>query len=295
MELHRCKPVFAVVLLGLLGASSLDTAMTSEGDSAGPVHGESPGGRRVPRPHHVVLVLLENKRASQVIGNRSAPYLTRLAKGGADFTQSYALTHPSQPNYLALFSGSAQGVIDDSCGHSFGTNNQAHQLRSAGFSFKSYSEGLPTAGSKACTSGGYARKHAPWTNFTNVPASAQRRYRAFPHDYTKLPDVSWVIPNLCHDMHSCPVATGDSWLKRNFSTYAHWARAHHSLLIVTFDEDDFSGDNHIATVFYGGHVRPGHYREHITHYDLLATIEVMYGLPRLAGARLASPITNVWK
>ena len=38
-----------------------------------------------------------------------------LAHQGANLTGMYALTHPSQPNYVALFSGGTQGVRDDVC------------------------------------------------------------------------------------------------------------------------------------------------------------------------------------
>jgi hypothetical protein len=58
----------------------------------------------VPRPDHIVVVILENKHRSSVI--RQAPYLNKLAAKGANMTHSYGVTHPSQPNYLALLSGS---------------------------------------------------------------------------------------------------------------------------------------------------------------------------------------------
>ena len=56
-----------------------------------------------------MIVLEENHSATGIIANPSAPYITSLAAGNANFTQSYAETHPSEPNYLALFSGSTQG------------------------------------------------------------------------------------------------------------------------------------------------------------------------------------------
>jgi hypothetical protein len=59
----------------------------------------------VPRPDHVVVVILENEHRSSVIGSPNAPYLNKLAARGANLTHSYGVTHPSQPNYLALFSG----------------------------------------------------------------------------------------------------------------------------------------------------------------------------------------------
>ena len=60
----------------------------------------------IPRPDHVLIVIEENKAFSQIIGNSQAPYINYLAGIGANFTQSFAITHPSEPNYLAFFSGS---------------------------------------------------------------------------------------------------------------------------------------------------------------------------------------------
>src|SRR5215470_9755826 len=68
----------------------------------------------VPRYDHVVIAIFENRRYGSVIGNPNAPYLSSLAGQGANFTQSFAVTHPSQPNYLALYSGATQGVSNDS-------------------------------------------------------------------------------------------------------------------------------------------------------------------------------------
>ena len=99
--------------------------------------------------------------------------------------------------------------------------------------------------------GDYARKHSPWTDFRDVSASANQPLSAMPDDYANLPTVSFLIPNLCHDMHDCSIAEGDRWLAQNIDDYATWARTHNSLLLVTFDESDSDPDNHIATLAVG--------------------------------------------
>ncbi|MER5636241.1 alkaline phosphatase family protein [Kitasatospora sp. NPDC002227] len=251
----------------------------------------------VPRPDHVVVVVFENTSEGSIIGSPDAPYFNQLANSGANFTNSFAIEHPSQPNYLDLFSGSNQGVTDDSCPHTFSTTNEAAQLIAKGLSFTGYSENLPSAGSTVCTAGtsGYARKHNPWVNFTNVPAADNQPFSAFPTDFTQLPTVSWVIPNLCDDMHDCSTATGDSWLKAHLDSYVQWAKTHNSLLITTFDEDDSTTSaNQIATIFNGQSVKPGTYTEHVDHFGVLRTIEDMYGLPYAGSAASATSITDVW-
>src|SRR4029450_10891864 len=100
----------------------------------------------VPRPDHIVVVILENKHRSSVIGSRQAPYLNKLAAKGANMTHSYGVTHPSQLNYLALFSGSTRGVRSNECPQRFRqADNLGHQLRRSGLSFVGSAESLPQA------------------------------------------------------------------------------------------------------------------------------------------------------
>jgi hypothetical protein len=248
----------------------------------------------LPSFDHIVVVIEENHAYSEIIGNANAPYLTSLASGGANMTQSFAVTHPSQPNYLALYSGSAQGITSDSCPHTFSAENLGHQLLAAGRGFAGYSESMPSDGYTGCTSGRYARKHNPWVDFSNVAASSNLRYADFPTDYTTLPTLSFVVPNLCNDMHDCSVSTGDTWLRNHLSGYATWAATHNSLLVVTFDEDDSSASNQIPTVFAGAHVATGRYSEHITHYTVLRTLQSLTGVACVGNSCSASPISDVW-
>jgi acid phosphatase len=248
-----------------------------------------------PRPDHVVVVIFENKGSASQSDPANAPFITSLFSRSAVFTNSRAITHPSQPNYLALFSGSTQGVTSDACLSRFHSRpNLGAQLIAAGHSFAGYSENLPTPGYTGCFQGLYAGKHNPWVDFDNVPASANLPYSAFPTSYAKLPTVSFVVPNLCNDMHNCSTRTGDAWAKRNLGPYVDWAQTHNSLLVLTYDENDGSAGNQILTLFAGAGVRPGKYAESVTHYRVLRTIEAMYGLPPIGQATGTSPITDVW-
>ena len=275
--------VISVIFLQLLSGNMATAATTT-----------------LPRPDHVVIVMEENHAYSQVIGSSSAPYINALAQQGALFTNSSAISHPSQPNYVALFSGSTQGLTDDSCPQTFAGPDLGGQLLTAGLSFTGYSEDLPSAGSTVCTAGGniftpsYARKHAPWTDFTDVPASSNQPFTSFPSDYSTLPTVSFVIPNQQDDMHSGSIQQADSWLQNNIDSYAQWAQTHNSLLIVTWDEDDSNSGNHIATIFSGASVKPGQYTEAINHYTVLRTLEGMYGLAAINNSGSENPIMDVW-
>jgi hypothetical protein len=250
---------------------------------------------QVPKPAHVVVVIEENHGYSQIIGSPQAPYINTLATQGALFTKSYALTHPSQPNYLGLFSGSTQRITDDSCPHTFSAPSLESELIAAGKTFVGYSEGLPAVGSSVCTSGLYVRKHAPLTDFSKDHASDHQPFTSFPTNFAKLPTVAWVIPNLDDDMHNGSIQQADSWLQTHLMAYATWAKNNNSLLIVQWDEDEGTTTNHIATIFVGPMVKPGKYSETINHYNILRTIEDLYGLAHLGSSAGAKAITDVWK
>jgi len=115
---------------------------------------------QLPRYDHIVIVVEENHAAAQIIGNKSAPFINALAADGALMTQSYAVAHPSQPNYLALFAGDTFGVNSDACPLALGpAPNLAAELLAAGYSFGGFAEDLPAVGSTVCSAGKYARKH----------------------------------------------------------------------------------------------------------------------------------------
>ena len=263
---------------------------------------------------HVVIVVEENKDYEQIIGpagQAAAPYLSQLRTEGASLTRMFAEEHHSQGNYFWLFSGSNQnvGFIDSVPAQPITKSNLGEQLLGAGRSFAGYSEDLPAIGSTVDTAGLYARKHVPWISFSNVPngktvaTSSNLRFKDFPKDFTKLPTVSFVIPNLIDDMHdgSIPgsITAGDTWLKKHLDGYYEWAKANNSLLIVTFDENDHGPSgltdpvaktpakrNRIVTIFAGAHVKKGEFAEGkgVTHVNVLRTLEAMYGLGR-AGAQ----------
>jgi phospholipase C len=255
-----------------------------------------PGTSTPPVYDHVVIVVEENRSADEVMGS---PYLSELASRGTFFSQSYGITHPSQPNYIALFSGSTQYVADN-LHHDLTAPNLATSLAEAGRTFTGYSEGLPSVGFRGDSAGAYVRRHNPWASFTNVPDEANRPFSDFPTaDFAALPTVSIVVPDLNNDMHDGSVATGDAWLAANLDAYARWAPAHNSLLVVTFDEGTPAlpaATTPIATIFVGAGVRPGLTSDQrIDHYSLLRMLEDMYSLPHLGEAAGADPIVGLWE
>jgi hypothetical protein len=165
----------------------------------------------------------------------------------------------------------------------------------------------------------YRRKHNPTVNWTDQVAPTSPRglkgdlahhvlplnvnlgfaptrdpvlkksFRGFDRDaagkplpFEQLPHVSIVVPNEQHDAHSNSAQVADDWLRQNIGAYAAWAKAHNSLLIVTFDEDGstdtsrgdayVTGAHRVPTLFYGAGVKAGEFAGRIDHLNVLATV-----------------------
>ena len=258
----------------------------------------------LPVPDHIVIVILENHSYLQIIGSSEAPHINALASdsNSALFINSYGIEHPSQPNFLDLYSGCNQGVKNNELPSSipFTTANLGSQLIRSGKTFVTYSEDLPNVGFNGASSGRYRRKHNPASNWmgtgTNqIPIITNQPFTAFPSgDFTSLPDVCFVIPNQENIMHDGSITAGDNWIYNNLSSYIQWAKTNNSLFILTFDEDDYTTNNHIATIFTGQMVAGGQYSDTINHYSILRTIEDMYGLPYACNASTATTISDCW-
>jgi phosphatidylinositol-3-phosphatase len=291
--LHSLALLFSVVFVTLLLTVTSGTVFSQ------PVF---------PVPDHIVVAIFENHAYSQIIGSTAAPYINALAIDpySALFIQSYAIEHPSQPNYLDLFSGCSQGVINNDfpAVNPFNTANLGRQLIDAGKTFTTYSEDLPGVGFNGGSSGSYARKHNPVANWmgigaNQIPETTNQPFSAFPStDFALLPTVCFVVPNQDNNMHDgtdpSRITNGDTWLYNNLSSYIEWTKTNNSLFILTFDEGDDLSGNQITTIFIGKMVTAGQYNETINHYTILRTIEDMYGLPYACNASTATPISDCW-
>ncbi|HYS34333.1 MAG TPA: alkaline phosphatase family protein, partial [Pseudonocardiaceae bacterium] len=242
-----------------------------------------------PKFDHIVIVMEENHSFNEIIGSSSAPYINSLAPAqGALFTSSFAVAHPSQPNYVALFSGSTQGLTSDSCPHTFSANNVGNELRTAGLSYTSFSETMPADGSTVCTSGNYARKHNPSVNFSDLPATTNLRFTHFPTTaagFAALPTVSFVDPNLQDDMHDGTIAQGDSWLASNLPVIfnSREYRDGSTAVFLTWDEGEGGKATqcatnttdvgcHVVTIVISPSTKPGTKSGALfNHYSLLGT------------------------
>ena len=278
----------------------------AQADSAGapaaapaPARTAAPAG--VPEFDHVIVVIMENKKAERALDPRTSPFTSKFASTWLHFEESYAITHPSQPNYIALWAGSTLGVTSNACpppGTPFDAENLGHALEAVGKTWRAYSEDLPDTGSTVCDANRklYTRKHAPWTHFSNLNHANERPYTDLAEDIAKrtLPHLAFVVPNNCHNTHDCPVPLGDVWLSTELPRMLA-ALGPRGLLVLTYDEDDYGAGNHILTVFAGLPVRGlSTSARRITHYTLLRTLCDGLRIAPFGEAKAESPITGVW-
>jgi hypothetical protein len=251
----------------------------------------------------IAVIVLENKEDNEIIGRAGAPYLNALARRSAVAADYYAITHPSLPNYLALTSGSTLGFSGSDCGNcSVSQRNLVDELEAAGISWKVYAEDMPSTCSTKASAGNYVRRHDPFLYYRDVATNPRRCQSIVPatvltHDLAdrSLPQLVWLVPNICHDMHSCSTYTGDVYL-RSVVPRLLSELGPSGILFVTFDEGhtdngccEVARGGHIITLIAGPGARSGvRSMTPYDHYSLLRTIEDLWGLPRLGGAALPS-------
>lgn len=259
----------------------------------------------VPRFRHVVVIVFENKAKAEVIGSPDAPYFNSLASRYAVLSHYGGVAHPSLPNYIALVSGWTHGIQGDCTDCYVSARNLADTVERAHRNWKAYAEGLPRAGWTGAYAGRYVKRHVPFLYFRNIVAHPARkrhvvplRRLSFDLKSGRLPDFSLVIPDMCHDMHDCPVADGDAWLSRFLPTLLRSPRLTRAAIFVIFDEGPKSDPptDPIPALAVGRLVEPGsEYAPKTSHYGLLRTIEDAWNLPRLGRSKQAAPITGIWE
>jgi phosphatidylinositol-3-phosphatase len=284
----------ACVLAALAGATG---GLAASGALAGtsPARTASSGGSSI------VVIVMENKDDTDVVGSSAAPYENELARRYGLATESFAITHPSLPNYIALTSGSTHGISSDCDSCSVNAPNLGEQLSGAGISWRGYFQDVPGPCYTGTSAGDYAKRHNPFIYYDDIASNRSLCSHLVgfgPLDAAlrsgHLPTFTWITPNLCNDTHDCGVGTGDAFLARTVPKLLH-ALGPHGFLVITWDEGLSSDVNGCCGVARGGHIATivagpdviggGRDKAPIDHYGVLATIERALGLPLLAGAQ----------
>ena len=277
-------------------------------------------GTGIPRYQHIFVIMMENHNYEDIIGNAAAPRINELATTYTLATNSYGVTHPSEPNYLASIAGTYFGIQDDAPptapGHTFTAPSLVDQLAASGLTWKTYQQSLPYAGFTGASyppgNALYAVKHNPFAFFASVQNDPAQLQRMVPDTQLaadlasgEVPNLAYIAPDQCHDMHGLASCRDETTLIRQGDTYVGdtisaimaapvWQQGNNAI-VVTWDENDFSttgvtgccnanpGGGHIATIVITNH-GPRGLRDATpyNHYSLLQTIQDAFRLGCLA-------------
>jgi outer membrane biosynthesis protein TonB len=289
--------VSLIACLCLLGATGLTQSMAQSSVPAVATAG-------APTFDHIFTIVMENQDAGGIVGNTQAPYINSLIARYGLATNYDSVAHPSLPNYLALTGGTTFGVTADCTTCFQAAPNIADEVQASGRTWKAYEESMPSP----CYVGDsypYMQKHDPLIYYNDIRTNPAECNNIVP--YTQLatdlasasttPNYAWITPNMCDDMHDCPVTSGDTWLSQNIPAIlaSPAFTTQNSVLFVTWDEDESAvPSNQVATIVISPSVTPG-FTSAIpyTHYSLLKTIEAAWNLaPLTANDAAASPMSD---
>jgi phospholipase C len=238
---------------------------------------------------HVFLIVMENRSYEEAL---SQPYTASLARTYAVATDYSAIGHPSLPNYLALTSGSTWGITDDGY-HAIAGAGLGDELSAAGVSWRAYEDGMTHGCFQSASP--YVLHHNPFAYYGgDCPANVVDGAQLHSDLSAGAPRFSWIQPDVCESTHSCPAAEGDQWLSQvvpEITATAAWKE--NGVLFITWDEDDGSARNRVATIVVAPDLAAHTTAIAYNHYSLLATIEDILGVPRLGAAAQAQPMSDL--
>lgn len=248
-----------------------------------------------------IIVIFENTEYRYAI---EQPFFKQLATEGAGFDNFFAISRPSQPNYLALTSGTTSGVRTNN-NVDLDLTNIVDQLESKGLTWRVYAEDYPERCFTGAFSGGYARKHNPFISYLNIqrnPARCANIVNAtkFAQDVANgtLPNFVFYVPNNRNSAHDTNITFADRWYKQAFGPLiSDPAFMRDTVLITTFDEGSFIRTrNQIYTSIFGPAVKPGNHSDQLTLFSLLKLLQSNWDLGSLGreDAR-AADIPNIWR
>lgn len=262
----------------------------------------SPAEAGVPAVRHVVQVVFENASYRSAL---SEGFFKKVADEGALFTNFTAVTHPSQPNYIAMIAGSTLGVLGDGR-NDLDARHLGDLLEEKGLDWRVFAEDYPGNCFLGMSSGLYARKHVPFLSFKNVQKDPLRcsKIQGMDGFFTALksrtlPAYTLVVPNLNHDGHDTGIRGAGRWFSDAFGgVFADREIMKDTLFVITFDESESYFDrNQVYTVLLGAQVRAGAKTDTpADHYSVLRLIEDVFFLGGLGRRdQVADRMEGIWE
>jgi phosphatidylinositol-3-phosphatase len=307
-ERRAATTILAATVIAVLAGATVLALLARQGPPSAapatqPPESAAPGST-LPAFSHVFLIVMENHDVGQIVGSRDAPYLNELIARGGLATTYAPIRHPSQPNYLGLFSGSVHGDKDDGP-HDIQAPTLADQLEAARLTWRVVAQNWPGGCFTGATASGgedgpgtYVRKHNPAISFTTIsgdPARCQNIIDLSRFDPAAA-SFQFIVPNLCNDMHDCPVSAGDQFLSSfvpKILQSSAWSDG--GVLFITWDEgpEGSHGLHDVPLIVLSSRTPAGmQSAAPHTHYSLLLTIERAWHLPCLDEACYATDLAE---
>jgi hypothetical protein len=294
---------------------------------------QSTNATNFPKYDHIFLVIMENENYNQIVGNGYAPILNALAHNYGLATRYTGVADPSEPNYVAMLGGDFFGINSDDPywfpGQTVSADNLMSQLEGAGRTWRGYFQSMPYAGYRGycfpdkCNGipdadTQYVAKHNGLVNFANLQTPGEFA-KMFPLSQLSadlaggtIPNLSYIVPNECNDMHGAPpwcvdsdntgtvqqswlIAQGDKFVGNlvNAITSSSTWQTGNNAIVVTFDEGN-TANSQIVTIVITNHGPRGITdNTSYNHYSLLASLQQTFGLGCLlnsCSATLMAPL-----
>ncbi|TLY18843.1 MAG: hypothetical protein E6K68_10725, partial [Nitrospirae bacterium] len=275
----------------------------------------------------VFIIVFENNNWT-AIEAANPTFINSLLPQGAFAARYYNPpgNHPSEPNYIWMEAGANLGLTSDNdASNSNSTSTTNHLvtfLKTAGITWKTYQEDMPTGVCPLRSSGNYAAKHNPFVFFRDLTGSNNSNDAfciAHNRNFTELATdlaagnvarYNFITPNLCNDMHDCSIATGDRWLKNNLPTILNSAAfKNNGAVFITWDEGEggpvidpnfSSGDGPIGMIVLSPLAKVNFTNTiHYDHSSLVRTLQTIFGVmppafPWLNNASTAADMSDLF-
>ncbi|KAJ3301022.1 hypothetical protein HDV03_001475 [Kappamyces sp. JEL0829] len=239
----------------------------------------------------VFTIVLENRNYDNAM---KQSYFQSLASRGRLMTNYHGVTHPSQPNYIAMISGSTKGVSGDGDVSITDRKTIVDLLDAAGKSWTTYQQAYP-GGCYTGSTGTYYRKHNPFISFPSISGNPARCANIVNADRLaadvaagQVASFVYYTPDIKNDGHDTDINYSAQWMQPFLDPLLSNPLFANTLFVVTFDESEtFLGifdntQNKIATILLGPGIAAGSTDStHYDHYSYLATVEKVFGLPSL--------------
>jgi acid phosphatase len=257
-----------------------------------------------------VVIWLENTDFDQAA---EQPDMAWVASQGITLTNYWAVTHPSEPNYMASVSGDYFALYDDiMVSLPKNVSTIADLFDDKGISFASYQEHLPYTGfqgfnysNQETFANDYVRKHNPFMLYDSYSSNSTRlsvmkNFTEFERDLKdeKLPQYMIITPNMTNNAHDTNMKVAGKWT-RDFMTplLKNEYFMNNTLVLITFDESETYGEqNTVLSILLGG-VIPDELKgttdeTFYDHYTQIASVEVNWDLYNLGRNDVTA---NIWK